>query len=140
LNTFVSQGFTDLSINVPAYIATRQHENSMSLSAYIPDVGSLAPSLWLTNRPFNAIICLQESLFFSSIHGDANYLRVTTYTGPNGTGAVVDEGFLVFPASGFNSQVALGVGPNEIRATTFTSGSVNIDDVTVQSYRLTVGQ
>ena len=135
----VPQGFTDVSIDVPAYIATRQHEDDMSLDAYIPDLAALAPSKWLTNQPLISTICLQESLFFSTIFGDANHLRVTTYDGPNGTGAVIDEAFLVFPISGFNSQVAFGVGPNELRATTFTVGTLNIDNVLVQSYRLTVG-
>jgi hypothetical protein len=80
---------------------------------------------------------LQESLFFSSIHGDASHLRVETF---DSSGVLIDTGYLVFPASGYNSQVALGVGPNEIRNTTFTAGAVNIDNVLVASYKLTLGQ
>jgi hypothetical protein len=136
----VSQGFTDLTTNWPVFEATRQHEQNMSLDAYVPDPASLAPSLFLTDSPTVQDICLNDSLFINTIHGDANFMRVTTYDGSSGTGAVVDEAFLVFPASGFNSQVALGIGPEEIRATTFTSGTVNIDNPLVKSYRITVGQ
>lgn len=133
----VSQGFTDLTTDWPAFIATRQHEEDMSLDAYVPDTGSLTASKWLTTAPLNQTICLEDSLFLNTIHGDANYLRVQTF---DSSGLVIDTGYLLFPASGFNSQVALGVGPNEIRNTTFTSGSVNIDASNVASYRLTVGQ
>lgn len=133
----VSQGFTDISTDWPVFIATRQHEEDMALTAYVPDVAALAPSKWLTKTPLSGNTCLQDSLFLNTIHGDANYLRVETF---DNVGAAIDTGYLVFPASGFNSQVALGVGPNEIRNTTFSVGAVNIDNPSVASYRLTVGQ
>lgn len=133
----VSQGITDITTDWPVFIATRQHEDDMALTAFVPDTGALAPSQWLSNAPLNQTICLQDSLFLSTIHGDANYLRVQTF---DSSGVVIDTGYLVFPASGFNSQVALGVGPSEIRNTTFTVGSINIDNSNVATYRLTVGQ
>jgi hypothetical protein len=133
----VSQGFTEFTTDWPVFIATRQHEQNMNLLSYVPDAGSLLPSKWLTNAPLNQTICLEDSLFLNTIHGDANFLRVQTF---DSVGAVIDTGYLAFPASGFDSQVALGVGPNEIRNTTFTSGSVNIDNTSVASYQVTVGQ
>ena len=133
----VSQGFTETTTDWPVFIATMQHEEDMALTAYVPDVASLVASKWLTNAPLSQSICLQDSLFLNTIHGDANYLRVETF---DSVGATIDTGYLLFPASGFNSQVALGVGPNEIRNTTFSSGSVNIDNPSVATYRVTVGQ
>jgi len=140
LGLVVNQGLLDTSIAWPVFIATRQHEEAMSLDRYVPFLASLAPALWLTKQPTTFDIGLQENLFFNIIHGDANFLRVTTFDDANGGGAVIDDAFLVFPASGFNSQVALGVGPANLRSTTFTSGTINIDNPAVKSYRIVAGQ
>jgi hypothetical protein len=67
-------------------------------------------------------------------------VRVQTFDGPNGSGAMIDEGIVSAPASGPNSEITFGVGPSEIRNTTFDlAGSVNIDNASVQSYCLTYG-
>lgn len=133
----VNQGVIENSLQTPAFIATRQHEQDMSLDAYVPNLATLTASKLLTNAPLNQTICVNDSLFVNTIHGDADNLRVTTF---DSAGAVIDEAFLLFPASGFNSQTALGVGPNELRNTTFTTGTLNIDNPNVNTYRITVGQ
>lgn len=133
-------GITDVTLATPTYVLARQHQEDQAVSpTYTPDPLNLAPSKFLTNAPSVQDICLTESLFISVIHGLANAVRVQTFDGLNGSGALIDEGIINMPATGVNSQNTFGIGPNEIRATTFASGSVNIDNASVKSYCVTVG-
>lgn len=131
-----SQGFTETTVQQPIFIATRQHEEDMALTNYV--MGSVAAADFLTNSPSSQDICLNESLFINFIKGTADTIRIDTY---NSLGVVIDTGFLA-TAGGATSrdQVAFGIGPNEIRATTFTSGSVNIDNPNVSYYVVSAGQ
>lgn len=132
----VNQGVTELSIITPAFIATRQHEDSMALTDFIPGIASPVAQ-FLTNAPLTGqTICLQDSHFINSIRGAANELIIKTF---DSSGVLIDTGFLAAPAIGTDTQVAFGVGPNEIRNTTFTSGSVNIDNPAVATYTVEFG-
>ena len=129
-----NQGVLDSSVTQDFLIATRQHEDSMSLAAYIPLFASFAP--FLTNSATTQNICLSESLFISTIASTGNAVRIITY---DSAGVQIDLGVFSAPGSA-NEQLSFGIGPNEIRNTVFDlAGSVNIDNPLAVSYTVAYG-
>ena len=129
-----NQGVLDSSVVQDFLIATRQHNESMSLAAYIPLFA--APIPFLTKAATTQNICLNNSLFMSTIASVGNAIRIETF---DSAGVQIDFGIFSAPGSA-NEQISFGVGPNEIRNTVFDiTGAVNIDNPLVSSYTVTYG-
>ena len=132
-------GLTDITTQLTATAATRQHDEVMNLDNYVLTLGAPLERL-LTNSTATQNIQLEESATVSFIGRDfgANILalRVRTF---DAAGVVIDDGTVNIstPLSDFY-QFTCGCGPNEIRNITFTAGSVNIDNPSVDSYTVQI--
>jgi hypothetical protein len=107
----------------------------MSLAGFIQSFASGNP--FLTNMPSPSSICLGESLFIGVIGNLGNAMQIETF---RSNGTPIDVGSVTVPSSALNQQLSLGIGPNEIRNTTFDlAGPVDIDDPDVAYYTVTYG-
>jgi hypothetical protein len=132
-------GLIDITTQLTATAATRQHDEVMNLDSYVLTIGAPLEPL-LTNSTSTQNIQLEESATTSFIGRDfgANTLalRVRTF---NAVGGLIDDGTVnrTTPLSDFY-QFTVGCGPNEIRNITWSAGSVNIDNPSVDSYTVQI--
>jgi hypothetical protein len=112
-----------------AFVASRQHEESMSLEEFIhiPFVQDGQP---LTRRAIENEICMDENLFMSYI-GAFNYIRVFFYdeagnivAGDDGGGNPYFGGYNAPILSGTNDQNTTGVGLPNLAAKTYLNGRI----------------
>ncbi len=132
-------GLIDITTQLTATAATRQHDEVMNLDSYVLTIGAPLERI-LSNSTATQNIQLEESATVSFIGRDfgANTLalRVRTF---NAVGGLIDDGTVnrTTPLSDFY-QFTVGCGPNEIRNITWSAGSVNIDNPIVDSYTVQI--
>lgn len=131
----VDTGLIDITTQLTATAATRQHDEVMNLDNYVLTIGAPLENL-LTNSPTTQDIQLDESATFSFIGRNfgANIIamRVRTF---DSAGGIIDTAFINSPLSLTDFyQFTVGCGPSEIRNIVWSSGSLNIDNPGVVRY------
>lgn len=131
----IQPGASDATKVEDFFIGVQQHEETQSLAAFIPAFLSRAP--FLTKAPFTQSIALNNSMWISTISSTGGSVQIVTF---DSAGLAIDTGVFSAPLALGNQQVSFGIGPNEIRNTTFDLfGSVNIDNPLVASYTVIYG-
>lgn len=121
----------------PAMNGTRQTRNyaDMGMDAYIQTFGG--GTKFLTNAPNPYEICETENAYLTFIPATATTVKVTT---KDSSGAIIDSGLFSITPNANYVPTTIGVGLTNLDTQVYFDGSVNVNDPTISTYEIQVGQ